>query len=213
MSVSAHAIFLVSAILAVAGALGTVLSHKPLRAAMALLLHIIALAGLYLTLHAQLLAAIQLLVYAGAVVVLFVFVIMLIGPDAEARHDARGLTTRAISGVLMGMVTIAVTFTIHEYDPELGRVRACEPEIGQCVQFGGVEGVGAAIYQGALVPFELVSITLLVAIIGALAIARGRTPAEAAATRKLRAEREAAKQARTEEERRLAAEVAAHGGH
>lgn len=65
--------------LALITALGTIAARSPLRSAMALLFHIIALAGLYLSLHAHVLAAMQLLVYAGAVVVLFVFVIMLLG--------------------------------------------------------------------------------------------------------------------------------------
>ena len=72
-------------------------------------------------------------------------------------------------------------------------IRACEPE-ADCVQFGGVDALGHALYLGALVPFELISITLLVAIIGALAVARGRTEAEHRAAAQLRKERAAAEE-------------------
>ncbi|MBC7171239.1 MAG: NADH-quinone oxidoreductase subunit J, partial [Polyangiaceae bacterium] len=65
----------------------TVAAKRPLRAAVGLLVNIVSLAGLYLTLSAEFLAAIQLIVYAGAVVVLFVFVIMLIGPDAKVERS------------------------------------------------------------------------------------------------------------------------------
>ena len=90
MSGGGQLIFLLCAVVAIVTAVLTVSLRSPLRAAVSLLAHILSLAGLYLTLHAHLLAAIQLLVYAGAVVVLFIFVIMLIGPSAmPASKDRR----------------------------------------------------------------------------------------------------------------------------
>ena len=164
-------LFGLTAFVALAGAVGTVAARRPLRAAMSLLINIIALAGLYLTLNAHLLAAIQLLVYAGAVVVLFVFVIMLIGPEAETPKSERALAVRMLSLVGMGMFTLTVAFSIVDVASEW----VAEPP-----GFGTVEAVGTALYTDALVPFEIVSITLLVAIIGALAVARRSTPREIA---------------------------------
>lgn len=164
-------LFGLTAFVALAGAVGTVIARRPLRAAMALLVNIIALAGLYLTLNAHLLAAIQLLVYAGAVVVLFVFVIMLIGPETEIEKSDRGLSMRMLSLVGMGMFTATVAFSIVDVASEWA---AAPPG------FGTVEGVGTALYTDALVPFEIVSITLLVAIIGAVAVARRSTKREIA---------------------------------
>ena len=198
MTVPAEALFLVSALLALVGAVATVVARVPLRAAMGLLTTIIALAGLVLTLHAQLLAAIQLIVYAGAIVVLFVFVIMLIGPSSVAPEDARGLALRSVSGALMAMITLSVAFAVYGNDRESIPIRACEPE-ADCVQFGGVDALGHAIYIGALIPFELISITLLVAIIGAMAVAQGRTEAEHRAAGQLRKERQAAQEKLTAE--------------
>jgi NADH-quinone oxidoreductase subunit J len=204
VTVPAEALFLVSSVLALIGAVATVVARRPLRAAMGLLVTIIALAGLFLTLHAQLLAAIQLIVYAGAIVVLFVFVIMLIGPSSVAPEDARGLALRSVSGALMAMITLSVGFAVYGNDRDAIPIRACEPE-ADCVQFGGVEALGRALYLDAMVPFELISITLLVAIIGALAVARGRTEAEHRAAEQLRREAR-------EREQQLTAEAAAGEG-
>lgn len=197
-------LFYASAILALVGALGTVLARRPLRAAMGLLLHIFALAGLYLTLHAQMLAALQVLVYAGAVVVLFIFVVMMIGPDAEGEPSRRGIGSRLVSLVLLGSFGVLIAIAL---------VQVAVPYVRVPESFGTVEGMGLAIYRGAAVPFELVSITLLIAIVAAVSIARGRTRAEAEALRLRQLEKQAAEEAKLEEERRIAAEVSAHGGH
>jgi NADH-quinone oxidoreductase subunit J len=159
-------LFVTTAIIAIAGALITISSRRPLRAAIGLLIHIISLAGMFLTLNAELLAALQLLVYAGAVVVLFVFVIMLIGTAAEVDAMEGRVSSRALSiGLTIGVV-LAVSTTVAYFDVPWGVVSE---------DFGTVQGLGAAVYKQALVPFELISITLTVAIIGAIAIARSRT--------------------------------------
>ena len=166
MSFPGATLFVVTAIFAMAGALFTISSKRPLRAAIGLLVHIISLAGMFLTLNAQLLAALQLLVYAGAVVVLFVFVIMLIGPAAEVGPMEGRVASRALSIGLTVAVVLSVASAVAYFDAPWGVV----PD-----DFGTVEGLGLAIYQQALVPFEVVSITLLVAIVGAIAIARSPT--------------------------------------
>src|SRR5947207_11909604 len=99
--------FYVCALLAVAGALGTVIAPNPIRGAMGLLFMILCVAGLFLALHAQFLAAIQLIVYAGAIVVLFLFVIMLLGPSASTPSDHRGRIPRAVAGALFGAAGLA----------------------------------------------------------------------------------------------------------
>lgn len=159
-------LFVSTAILAMAGALITISSRRPLRAAIGLLIHIISLAGMFLTLNAELLAVLQLLVYAGAVVVLFVFVIMLIGPAAEVDAMQGRVSSRALSIALTIGVVLAVSTSVAYFDVPWGVVSE---------DFGTVQGLGTAVYKQALVPFELISITLTVAIIGAIAIARSRT--------------------------------------
>jgi NADH-quinone oxidoreductase subunit J len=166
MSLPGATLFVVTAIFAIAGALVTISSRRPLRAAIGLLIHIISLAGMFLTLDAQLLAVLQLLVYAGAVVVLFVFVIMLIGPAAEVGPIQGRVASRTLSIAMTVAVALVVSTTIAYFEAPWEAVSD---------EFGTVEGLGMAIYKQALVPFEVISITLLVAIIGAIAIARSRT--------------------------------------
>ena len=165
MSGPGAALFIVTALFAIVGAVITISARRPLRAAMGLLVHIVSLAGMFLTLNAHLLAALQLLVYAGAIVVLFVFVIMLIGPETETGSIEGMLVSRATAGALTAGIFLVVATSVASFAGPWAPVEE---------DFGTVEGLGAAIYQQALVPFELVSITLLVAIVGAIAIARTR---------------------------------------
>jgi NADH-quinone oxidoreductase subunit J len=156
----------VTSIFAMAGALMTISSRRPLRAAIGLLVHIVSLSAMFLTLNAHLLAVLQLLVYAGAIVVLFVFVIMLIGPAAEIGPMEGRLASRTLGIALTIVVVLAVSTSVAYFDAPWQAVSD---------EFGTVEGLGRAIYKQALVPFEIISITLLVAIVGAIAVARSRT--------------------------------------
>ena len=228
MSWGGGVVFILCAAIAVLAAVGTIALRNPLRCAVALLLHILALAGMYLTLHAHLLAALQLIVYAGAVVVLFIFVIMLIGPSGlQSQFAWRGVMVRTAAGAVMLLVGAGIAFQLGELPMERPDIPMCPPlaapgpdgaaaggaTAAECGQFGGVDALGKVIYQDAAVPFEIVSILLLVAIIGAIAVARGRTAEEAAAAKAKRVEDTAARAAQAEREKKLAADVAAHGGH
>jgi NADH-quinone oxidoreductase subunit J len=213
MSVAGNGLFLFCALLALISALGTVIVRSPIRAAMSLLAHIIALSGLFLTLHAHLLAALQVLVYAGAVVVLFVFVIMLLGPGVTDPPTSRGLVARTVAAALMGLLTLGLASALAPLQPERALIASCENGVPECKQFGGVDGFSQDLYVAGAVPFELISILLTVAIVGAIAVARGRSAEEARAAKRAKAERDAAAAAKTKRERELSAEVAASGGH
>jgi len=204
MSTPNMVLFIVSALIALGGALGTVAAKRPLRAAVALLVNIVALAGIFLSLHAQFLAALQLIVYAGAVVVLFVFVIMMVGATEGVPRTMRGITARTVSLVLMSVVALIMVF---------GVAYVAMPAEALPPGYGTVEGLGMVLFTQAALPFELVSITLLVAVVGAIAVARGRSPKEVAEAKARRAERTQADAARLAEEQRISAEVSAHGGH
>jgi NADH-quinone oxidoreductase subunit J len=179
--------FSTCALIAVLSAFGTISSRTPIRAAMSLLAHILSLAALYVSLYAQLLAAMQLIVYAGAVVVLFVFVIMLIGPNEEPRMPGiHGLVPRMLGLMFMAAVGLSIASGVGHVKTAAPAIEGCPPGVAECAQFGGVKGIARVLYKDAAVPFELVSILLLVAILGAIAVARGRTMAEA---KRLKAER------------------------
>lgn len=159
-------LFGVCSLLCVGGALSTILSANPIRSALGLLTTIIGIAGLFLRLNAEFLAAMQLLVYAGAVVILFVFVIMLLGPTASLgpTRGTRSFLARAVSGglgVVAGVVVLSLLSSTKQHD---------FPVVGK--DHGTVEAVGRQIFQEALVPFELATALLIVAVVGAIAVAR-----------------------------------------
>lgn len=190
MSTAGVVFFTLLAFVALLSAGATVVSRTPIRAAMALLAHILSLAGLYLTLHAHLLAALQLIVYAGAIVVLFVFVIMLIGPVQEPRapQGFKGGAARTLSVCLALAVTISVAAAVGHFSPEAPEIAGCAETVAECGQFGGVQAIARELYRATAVPFELVSILLLVAVLGAIALGRGRTLGESARLKRQNAE-------------------------
>jgi NADH-quinone oxidoreductase subunit J len=162
--------FAFCSIAALVGAIATVMARNPIRGAMGLLLTIVGIAGLFLKLNAQFLAAIQLIVYAGAVVVLFVFVIMLLGPDAgaQSKSEPRGTTARVLAGVMMtalSLITLVLVLRSSGKPQRFGFVGA---------EHGSVEAVGQQLFTKAIVPFELTTALLIVAVVGAIAVARSR---------------------------------------
>lgn len=162
--------FAVCAALAVAGALGTVASRNPIRGAVALLTTILGIAGLFLLLSAQFLAAIQVLVYAGAVVVLFVFVIMLLGPDAQGGElgESKAGFARTVGAAGMGVLSVAGLVLVARAATVPTRFAPPRPE------HGSIEAVGGLLFTKAIVPFELATALLIVAAIGAIAVARSK---------------------------------------
>jgi NADH-quinone oxidoreductase subunit J len=163
--------FYLCALGALAGALGVVLSKNPIRGAMGLLLTILSIAGLFLALHAQFLAAIQLIVYAGAIVILFLFVIMLLGPSASTPTDRRGIGPRILGGGLFALVGLAAIGAVARAAQLAHRSL---PMPSPDASFGGIEPIGSVLFSDALVPFELSSALLMVAVVGAIAVAKGR---------------------------------------
>lgn len=163
--------FAICAIVCVSGALVTILARNPIRGAVGLLGTIIGIAGLFLQLRAQFLSAIQLIVYAGAVVVLFVFVIMLLGPDAGAVHGTgRARASRALAGTLLAALSIVAIVLLGAgatHPTPFGAVH---------LEHGTTEAVGGLLFRRGIVPFELATALLIVAVIGAIAVARGRPP-------------------------------------
>jgi NADH-quinone oxidoreductase subunit J len=167
MAIWSQVYFYVCALVAVAGALGTVIAPNPIRGAMGLLGMILAIAGLFLALHAQFLAAIQLIVYAGAIVVLFLFVIMLLGPSATPPHDRRGRFARAIGGGLFALLAIGAMALVAHGGKESGLTHVD-------ADFGSIDMMGRTLFSYGLVPFELSSALLMIAVVGAVAVARGK---------------------------------------
>jgi len=175
--------FAACAILSLCGALFTVLSTKPVRGAMGLLATIVGIAGLFLPLEAQFLAAVQLIVYAGAVVILFVFVLLLLGADATDRAlVTRAWFSRSLGVALAVSMLVAGALVLLSGQP---RAMPSRPD-----GFGGPSAFGDALFSDGLVAFEFSTLLLIVAAVGAITVAKLRLRApsrapEAHATRRL----------------------------
>jgi len=163
------AFFGLCSIIAFLGAVVTVGAKNPIRGAMGLLGTIVGIAGLYLMLAAEFLATIQLLVYAGAVVILFLFVIMLLGPSAQSKREGRGAVARYVGAgalLLSGLGAMALVIRTQS---------SLTTQFGPAPKaFGSIESIGHQLFTTALIPFELSGALLLVAVVGAVAVARGK---------------------------------------
>jgi NADH-quinone oxidoreductase subunit J len=156
-------IFFILAAVAVLAAVGVVAQRNAVRSALFLLVHFICLAGLYILLNAQFVAMVQIIVYAGAIVVLFLFVVMLLGMErAEETPDLRPYY--GLAGALLGvLLLVGVVWAL--LSGSAGAVSAGEPG-------SSVRDIGTALLTDFAVPFELAAVVLLVAMVGAIALAR-----------------------------------------
>ncbi len=138
-------------------------SRNPVTSAMFLVLTIISLAGLFVLLRAFFLAAVQVLVYAGAVMVLFLFVIMLLDLKEEERRKIK------LTGLVAGVLSVGAIIAIFLNSlAEAAPLPAREYPVLQ----GGTMALGKALFTRYLLPFEIVSVLLLVAMIGVILLSK-----------------------------------------
>jgi NADH-quinone oxidoreductase subunit J len=161
-------IFFVVAAAALAGALGVVFARNAVHAAMLLVAVLISIAVMFLLQDAQLLAAVQVIVYAGAIVVLFLFVIMLLGIDRhESLHDpVRSIRPAAIVLGVLGLLEVLFL---------AGRQWVTGSPSGPSLTSGpgdNVEKVARTLFTDYLWPFEILTILLVVAVVGGVVLAR-----------------------------------------
>ena len=140
--------------------------RNPIYSALSLLVMFFHVAGLYVTLHAEFLAAIQIIVYAGAILVLYLFVVMLLNVKRELRfHQQRTV------GILLGLTLLAeaLLLSFRGEGPKFGRE---VPTESVSATVGNTEGIGEVLYSTYLFPFEIASLILLVAMIGAVILTK-----------------------------------------
>lgn len=160
-------VFFVLAALAVISALTVITHRNPVVSALALAFNLVAIAGFYLLLQAQFIALLQVIVYAGAIMVLILFVIMLLNLRGEARAHPSGSIQRVL-GPLLGVAFFAV----------LARAFMSQARHGFDVvrpQFGTVDQVGRELFGRFFYPFEVVSLLLIAAMVGAVLLAKRRS--------------------------------------
>jgi NADH-quinone oxidoreductase subunit J len=158
--------FVIVALLAVGSALGLVLRKNPIHGALLLIVNLGCIAVLYLMLGAEFLAVAQVIVYAGAIMVLFVFAIMVLIPGKEETgpDPRRSLRLWALpAGALLFLQVVAWVLLSRRTAP-----------IGAPAAAGGVEAIGWLLFTDYLFPFELTSVLLLAAMVGVLLLARRR---------------------------------------
>jgi len=158
--------FILFAVVAIFSGLMVILKKNPIASIMFLILALFATAALYVLLMAPFMAAIQIIVYAGAIMVLFLFVIMLLNLSKikEGGLPALKLIGALVAGLMM--VAIAVVVRSVAIPADSGFLRTL-PE-----NYGSVETIGTALFTTYLLPFEIASFLLLAAIIGAVVLAK-----------------------------------------
>ncbi len=163
-------VFYVFAALAVLGALGVITLRNPVHCALSLAIVFVSLAVMYVLLSAPFIAAAQIMVYAGAILVLFLFVIMVLNPRLELGEGA--LPGQQIAAAVVGLglaLVVGLAILSGHLSPTTG------PYTPQVIASEGhTQIIGRLLFTDFLLPFEITSLLLLVAIVGAISLARGR---------------------------------------
>lgn len=159
--------FFVLAIVAVAAALGMLIARSPVTSALWLVLNLFCVAGLYVTLNATFLGVIQILIYAGAIMVLFLFVIMLLNLSAFPRVDT--IEWKHVAAFVLGVAVLAqLVFVVAAGFDALPDPVAWEV----AAETGTANEIARELFTRYMLPFEVIGILLLVATIGALMFAK-----------------------------------------
>ena len=143
--------------------------RNPVYSAISLLIMFFHVAGIFVLLNAEFIAAVQVLVYAGAILVLYLFVVMLLNLKREERYHRQYLL-----GVLLGVVILTELALIVVRTTFSGAVGSFTPAVIQTM--GNTEAVGRSLFTTYLLPFEVASLILLVAMIGAIILAKRVIP-------------------------------------
>src|SRR3954454_6922687 len=176
----AEVIFFIAAIGAIAGAVGTVALRNPFYSVLSLVSHLLSLAALFLLLRAEFVAAAQVVVYAGAVMVLYVFVVAYVGgQDRPVGHQGGGAHLRLASGLFAGALFVELVLAVlgsglKALDTDGAGYR---PATGAAADagFGTAASMGKLFLTKFLVAFEVASLLLLIAAVGAVILARRRS--------------------------------------
>jgi NADH-quinone oxidoreductase subunit J len=164
-------LFYIFAAVAIGGALGVVLSKSPVGSLLFMVTTLASLAGTFVLLEAHFLAAIQIIVYAGAIMVLFLFVIMLLNLGHDYQRDLRGGAYAILS---FGVVGLMAGLLARQIDISGGFVPGEEAAAidAALLEHGVVGAIAQPLYTTYVVPFEITGILLLVAIVGAIVLAK-----------------------------------------
>ena len=161
--------FWILAALAVLSSLLVITSRNPVASVLYLVVSFFCLAGLFVTLNAHFLAAIQVIVYAGAIMVLFLFVVMLLNLGTPQWFDVAATPLKAVALVLgVGFVAALAAAGLGDFEPPVaGPAAGVSRDV-----LGSTEAIGTALYSAYYLPFLVTALLLLVAMVGAVVLAR-----------------------------------------
>jgi len=168
------AVFWIAAGVAAISAVNLIFQSKPINSVLSLVVVLFALAVIYLQLSAEFVAALQIIIYAGAIMVLFLFVVMLLNLQKNQFSSIRRPTLRSFGILFGGALIIEISLIIRAFAPRAAH--AGTPIVGD--DFGSVGQIGRLLFDKYLLPFELTSILLLIAVAGALVLASRRRTAD-----------------------------------
>ncbi|MCX5853456.1 MAG: NADH-quinone oxidoreductase subunit J [Deltaproteobacteria bacterium] len=168
-------LFIVIGGITLISSLFVVFQRSPLYSAFCLILTFLSMAGLYLMLGAEFIAIIQVIVYAGAVMVLFLFVIMLLNMDKEKHERQTGHWMQKFFGfvivvVLVPLIGLGISTTLLYRGSQLGAMGTYSPQMAEKVS--NTKAVASLLFTDYILPFEITSILLLVAMVGVVYLAR-----------------------------------------
>ena len=174
--------FWILGMLLVLTAVFVVTQTKPVYSVVGLLAHFMVLAAMYVTLNAEFLALIQIMVYVGAIIVLFVFVIALLGSGTKAFQPGPDKMPRAaVPAALLALISLGVVVYALAHPPSnvpvaATRTSAVAGAVGDPNVFGSIADFGKVLFTTHLLPFEMTAFILMVAVIGVVALAGDATP-------------------------------------
>jgi NADH-quinone oxidoreductase subunit J len=170
-------VFIVSAVVILAGAIGVVASSNPVHSALMLVMTLFGVAVQFVAQDADFLAAVQVIVYTGAIVVLFLFVIMLLGVDTAESLESEPLGGQRPAAAVVAVAAVGLIALLA--------VRGAQVSMGAVESTGALDGEGAnvdkigrALFTDYLFAFEATSALLVIAVVGAVVLARKATPGE-----------------------------------
>jgi NADH-quinone oxidoreductase subunit J len=163
-------VFVVASAIVLAGAMGVILARHPVHSALMLIQTLFGVAILFVSQQADFLAAVQVIVYAGAIVVLFLFVIMLLGIDRAENVAAEPLRGQRPTAAALAVIAIAELILLARSNSwASGALSVAGPANGPG---SNVEKLGRSLFSLYLLPFEVTSVLLVIAVVGAVVLAR-----------------------------------------
>lgn len=163
------AIFIVLAAIAVVSALNVIFRRNPVHSAIFLALVIVCLAGIFILLNAEFIAAIEVVIYAGAIIVLFLFTMMLL--DVRGGMMTRQLQAQSPIAIPVAILLLACVVGVGVGTLQVTGLAGSTISTAQAAQIGSVQNLGQELYSHFLLPFELASLVLTVGLVGAIGLA------------------------------------------